>query len=116
MFLGDREASPCHWGAQMSGPWSIPTVGTIAHPDHPPPFKEQRLAVFPPDPESGPSPGQWGGSLWDSGSSSLVSLAPTRPFTLPSSKPVPWKRLSSAASCSHVLSRRSLAASVGSGE
>lgn len=61
MFLGDREASPCHWGAQMSGPWSIPTVGTIAHPDHPPPFKEQRLAVFPPDPESGPSPGQWGG-------------------------------------------------------
>lgn len=99
----------------MSGPWSIPTVGTIAHPDHPP-IQGAETSCVPTRSRVRPFAWAVGGSLWDSGSSSLVSLAPTRPFTLPSSKPVPWKRLSSAASCSHVLSRRSLAASVGSGE
>ncbi|XP_059761436.1 galactoside 2-alpha-L-fucosyltransferase SEC1-like [Balaenoptera ricei] len=42
VFLGDPDATACHWGAQMSGPQSLPLLETVAHPG--PHFKEQSLA------------------------------------------------------------------------
>ncbi|KAB0398460.1 hypothetical protein E2I00_014848, partial [Balaenoptera physalus] len=42
VFLGDPDATACHWGAQMSGPQSLPLLETVAHPG--PHFKEQSIA------------------------------------------------------------------------